>query len=90
MANVLRGLRNKDDHIVLEGLKAHLTELTSRGGHVIGMYAHLENRVPEFLGHEGIIAILCDNEQRISNLDPPPRQRQNQAKLKNFLRTGSF
>ena len=36
-----RGLRKKDDHYVLEGLKAHINELVSRGGNVVGMYAHL-------------------------------------------------
>ena len=80
MANQ-RGLRNKDDHYVLEGLKAHINELVSRGGNVVGMYVHLQNLVPEFLGHEGVKTILQENEHRLSTLEPPPRQRNNQAML---------
>ena len=76
-----RGLRNKDDHYVLEGLKAHINELVSRGGNVVGMYVHLQNLVPEFLGHEGVKTILQENEHRLSTLEPPPRQRNNQAML---------
>ena len=77
----LRGLGKKDDHNVLEGLKAHINELITRGGNIVGMYAHLQNCHPEFLGHEGVKTILCENEMRLSTLEPPPRQRNNQAKL---------
>ena len=77
----LRGLKNKNDHTVMEGLKAHMNELVNRGGNVLGMYAHLQNRRPEFLGHEGVTTVLRESEMRLSTLQPPPRHGNIQEKL---------
>ena len=69
----IRDLKNKNDHFVFEGLKAFMNELISRGGSVVGMYAHLPNQRPQYLGHEGVKDVLKESELILSALPPPPR-----------------
>ena len=67
----MRDLHTKTDHYVFEGMQAFMNELISRGGSVLGVYAHLPNQAPKYLGHEGVQDVLKEKELTLSALAPP-------------------